>query len=132
MKQTIVIKIHTNSDKCRAKAMALAAKAYGVISIELQDEDHLVVVGDGVDAVHLTTTLRKKLCHGAYLTKVEEVKESAEKEAEEEKPEVEQVRWYPNYYTPLPPPWYPNYPPFSQAVVYDSESYSGTSSCSIM
>ncbi|XP_073013651.1 heavy metal-associated isoprenylated plant protein 47-like [Typha latifolia] len=128
MKQKIAIKVHMNCDKCRSKAMQLVASADGVNSIELQGEDQLVVVGDGVDPVYLTTILRKKFGR-ADITKVEEVKKSGEKE--KEKPKVELLQWCPNqYYTTSQ--WYPNYSSCSQVVAYDSGSYSDTTSCSIM
>uniref|UniRef100_A0A2N9HZP4 HMA domain-containing protein n=1 Tax=Fagus sylvatica TaxID=28930 RepID=A0A2N9HZP4_FAGSY len=76
MKQKIVIKVQMACHKCRAKAMKIAAKADGVISVAVEgsDKDQLVVIGEGVDSANLTCSLRKKLCYATLLS-VEEVKE---------------------------------------------------------
>nr|GEW34737.1 putative reverse transcriptase domain-containing protein [Tanacetum cinerariifolium] len=49
--------------KCRTKAMMAAAKSLGVNSVELQGENknQIVVIGDGVDAAALTSSVRKKV-----------------------------------------------------------------------
>ncbi|XP_062170165.1 heavy metal-associated isoprenylated plant protein 47-like isoform X2 [Alnus glutinosa] len=75
MKQKIVIKVQMTSDKCRTKALKIAATTDGVnsVAIEGSDKDRLVVVGEGVDSANLTRSLRKKLCY-AEILKVEEVK----------------------------------------------------------
>ncbi|OMP04288.1 putative metal ion binding protein [Corchorus olitorius] len=91
MKQKIVIKVSMNCSKCRTKAMKIAAVADGVISVALHgpEKDKLMIVGDGVDAACLTSSLRKKLCH-ASLEIVEEVKDQKkveEKKDHEKKPE---------------------------------------------
>ncbi|KAL6275332.1 hypothetical protein ACE6H2_018933 [Prunus campanulata] len=64
-------------DKCRTKALKIAAAAHGAskVSIEGADKDHIEVIGDGVDSVCLTSLLRKKLGF-ATIVKVEEVKEA--------------------------------------------------------
>ncbi|XP_059664616.1 heavy metal-associated isoprenylated plant protein 47-like [Cornus florida] len=75
MKQKIVIQMHLTCEKCRSKAMKVASVAYGVSSVAIEGEDksQVVVVGDGVDAVKLTSSLRKKVgC--ASLISVEKVK----------------------------------------------------------
>ncbi|KAJ7963515.1 Heavy metal-associated domain containing protein [Quillaja saponaria] len=76
MKQKIVIEVHMDSEKCRGKAMKIAAVAQGVssVSIEGNDKDQVVVVGDEVDSVCLAKTLRKKFRH-AKIVSVQEVKE---------------------------------------------------------
>uniref|UniRef100_A0A2N9HPC9 HMA domain-containing protein n=1 Tax=Fagus sylvatica TaxID=28930 RepID=A0A2N9HPC9_FAGSY len=68
-------------DKCRTKAMKIAVKANGVISVAIEgsDKDQLVVIGEDVDSANLTCSLRKKLCH-ATLLNVEEVKVKKEQE----------------------------------------------------
>ncbi|KAE8654193.1 putative Receptor like protein 53 [Hibiscus syriacus] len=83
MKQKIVIKVSMHSEKCRTKALKIAAATDGVVSVALHcpGKDKLMIVGDGVDAVCLTSSLRKQLCH-ASLETVEEVKD---KKAEEKK-----------------------------------------------
>ncbi|KAK1617779.1 hypothetical protein QYE76_023296 [Lolium multiflorum] len=86
MKQKIVIKVEMTCDKCRSKAMALVAATVGVDSVALagDSKDQVVVVGDGVDSVKLTSRLRKKVGH-ALLIQVGEVK----KEEEEKKKPAE-------------------------------------------
>ncbi|KAB1199129.1 hypothetical protein CJ030_MR0G027297 [Morella rubra] len=86
MQQKIVIKLRVPCEKCSSKAMALAAAADGVSSVTLEgaDRDQVVVVGDGVDAVCLTTSLRKKVgC--VLLVSVEEVKPKPKPKPTEEK-----------------------------------------------
>ncbi|XP_050370918.1 heavy metal-associated isoprenylated plant protein 47-like [Argentina anserina] len=63
MTQKILVKLHVHCDKCRTKALKIAATAPGVtkVSIQGEDRDHLEVIGDGVDAVCLTRAMRKKL-----------------------------------------------------------------------
>ncbi|KAJ0264544.1 Heavy metal-associated isoprenylated plant protein 47 [Hirschfeldia incana] len=67
------IKLSVNCDRCRRKAMEVAANAKGVISVAIEGEleDELVVVGDGIDAACLVDTLRKKACY-AILETLEE------------------------------------------------------------
>ncbi|XP_022732849.1 heavy metal-associated isoprenylated plant protein 47-like [Durio zibethinus] len=76
VQQKIVIQVSMPCDKCRTKALKIAAAAHGVISVALHgaEKDKLMIVGDGVDAVCLTSSLRKKFCH-ASLETVEEVKD---------------------------------------------------------
>ncbi|XWS11315.1 hypothetical protein CRYUN_Cryun38cG0073000 [Craigia yunnanensis] len=76
MKQKIVIHVSMHCDKYRTKALKIAAAADGVVSVALHgpEKDKLMIVGDGVDAVSLTSSLRKKLSH-ASLETVEEVKD---------------------------------------------------------
>ncbi|RVX14612.1 Heavy metal-associated isoprenylated plant protein 47 [Vitis vinifera] len=76
MKQKIIVKVQMNCDKCRTKAMKIAAVEEGVISVAIEgaEKDRVVVIGDGVDSASLTCCLRKKLGY-ATLVSVEEVKE---------------------------------------------------------
>ncbi|XP_066347454.1 heavy metal-associated isoprenylated plant protein 16-like [Miscanthus floridulus] len=88
MKQRIVIKVQMTCDKCRKNALALAGSTYGVqsVGIEGEEQDQLVVVGNGVDATSLTSCLRKKVKVGrADIVKVEAVvdEEAATKPAAE-------------------------------------------------
>ncbi|XP_062170240.1 heavy metal-associated isoprenylated plant protein 47-like isoform X2 [Alnus glutinosa] len=83
-------------DKCRTKAMKIAAKTSGVnsVAIEGSDKDQLVVIGEGVDTPNLTRSLRKKLCY-AEILKVEEVKPKEEEKKpkeEEKKPKEEEKK----------------------------------------
>ncbi|TKY72293.1 6-phosphofructokinase 2 [Spatholobus suberectus] len=63
MKQKIVMKVHMNCQKCRTKALKVVAAANGVnfVGLEGEAKDNLVVIGDGVDAVKLTNSLRKRV-----------------------------------------------------------------------
>uniref|UniRef100_A0ACD5URE3 Uncharacterized protein n=1 Tax=Avena sativa TaxID=4498 RepID=A0ACD5URE3_AVESA len=115
MKQKIVIMVSMPCDKCRAKAMELAARATGVISVAITGDytDRLEVVGDGVDLVCLVSCLRRKVGR-AVIQQVEEVKA---KKPEEKKPQ-------------LPPQCYPgcyHCPSVPQMVIYDESA-----ACSIM
>uniref|UniRef100_A0A0E0KRQ1 HMA domain-containing protein n=1 Tax=Oryza punctata TaxID=4537 RepID=A0A0E0KRQ1_ORYPU len=131
-KQKIVIKACMPCDGCRSKALGVAAKADGVISMAItgDDRDRLEVVGDGVDVTCLVTCLRKKVRYADVL-QVEEVKDKKpeEKKPEEKKPEEEKkppecpcpkpaVPW-------CPPPCY--YPPPAMVVCEEQPS-----PCSIM
>lgn len=59
--QKIVMKVSMHCQKCRSKAMKIAAAADGVHSVAVQsDQGKVVVVGDGVDAFKLVKSLRKK------------------------------------------------------------------------
>ncbi|KAJ7963507.1 putative Heavy metal transport/detoxification superfamily protein [Quillaja saponaria] len=75
MKQKIIMKVEMDSEKCRSKALQIAAVAQGVssVSIEGKDKDEVVVVGEEVDSVCLAMKLRKKLGH-ARIVSVQEVK----------------------------------------------------------
>ncbi|KAJ9182563.1 hypothetical protein P3X46_006546 [Hevea brasiliensis] len=86
MKQKIVIKVTTCCDKCRCKAMKIAAIADGVnsVAIEGDDKDKLVVIGERVDAACLTKALRKKINY-ASIESVEEVKPQEKKPDDDKK-----------------------------------------------
>ncbi|KAL5565564.1 hypothetical protein UlMin_028728 [Ulmus minor] len=85
MKQKIVVKVQMNCNKCRKKAMKIAAMANGVnsVKIEGEDKDRVVVTGDGVDPVCLTSSLRKKVGSSTLLS-VEEVKAEPPKQKKKE------------------------------------------------
>ncbi|XP_048425195.1 heavy metal-associated isoprenylated plant protein 47-like isoform X2 [Pyrus x bretschneideri] len=72
----IVVKVSMHCDKCRTKALKIAAAAHGVskVSIEGANKDHVAVIGDGVDSVCLMRSLRKKFGCSCTLVKVEVVK----------------------------------------------------------
>ncbi|KAL5565572.1 hypothetical protein UlMin_028736 [Ulmus minor] len=81
MKQKIVVRVQMSCNKCRKKALKIAAMEDGVSSVEIggEDKDRLVVTGDGVDPVCLTSSLRKKV-GSATLLSVEELKETKKEE----------------------------------------------------
>ncbi|KAM3684345.1 hypothetical protein ACJW31_11G036900 [Castanea mollissima] len=65
MKQKVVIRVNLNNGKknARTKALQIAVGVQGVESVSLQGEDssQIVVVGNDIDSVHLTSLLRKKV-----------------------------------------------------------------------
>jgi hypothetical protein len=104
MKQKIVIKVEMTCDKCRSKAMALVAATLGVDSVALggDGKDQVVVVGNGVDSVKLTSALRKKVGH-AHLVQVGEVKEEEKKKPAEAAVTANVVEYtYPWHYYQYP------------------------------
>ena len=125
MQQKIVIKVQMSCDKCRAKAMALVAAAGGVDSVAIAgaDRDQVVVVGEGVDSIHLTSALRRKV-GPAHILQVGEDK----KDDKKTKPPV------PDYY-----PWCYPPPPSQPAGFFLGDPYGyayqtrqESSICSIM
>ncbi|XP_028752843.1 heavy metal-associated isoprenylated plant protein 47-like [Neltuma alba] len=126
MKQKIVIKATLDCNKCRSKALTIAAAAKGVssVSIEGRDRDQVVVVGDDVDPVCLARLLRKKFRHASILS-VQQLKQ----ESKEEKNNKEED--YDNKVPPYCPTThhYPPYPISSCHVVHDPYP---TSFCSIL
>ncbi|KAF8407687.1 hypothetical protein HHK36_006822 [Tetracentron sinense] len=121
--QRIVMKVQIKCDKCRSKAMKIAAEAYGVssVAIEGEDKDQVVVIGDGVDSVCLTLLLRKKVGY-ASLISVAEVKEN--KEQKDETTVKKKVAKGP---TPCPSSYYPH-PQIYEMACYDPSP----SNCFIM
>ncbi|KAJ7946476.1 Heavy metal transport/detoxification protein [Quillaja saponaria] len=69
------MKVQFRCQKCRTKALKVAAGAHGVNSVSLEggDKDQLVVIGDGMDAANLAATLRKKVAY-ADIVSLSEVK----------------------------------------------------------
>ncbi|XWS71273.1 hypothetical protein CRYUN_Cryun03dG0124200 [Craigia yunnanensis] len=63
MKQKVVLKVAMKCQKCKSKALKVAAEQEGVsfVGLEGEQKDKVVVIGDGVDVVKLTTNLRKKV-----------------------------------------------------------------------
>ncbi|KAK1310453.1 hypothetical protein QJS10_CPA08g01867 [Acorus calamus] len=86
MKKKIVLKVQISCDKCRKKALKIAASAKGVESVAVQgaDKDQLAVTGEGIDAPSLTEKLRKKVGWADIVT-IEEVKPNEKKKVEEKK-----------------------------------------------
>ncbi|XP_052177654.1 heavy metal-associated isoprenylated plant protein 46-like [Diospyros lotus] len=70
MQRKVVIKFCMNSNKSHSKVLTNAAGFTGVEEVALNGEDQIVVVGDGIDSVALTTLLRKKVGY-AELVSVE-------------------------------------------------------------
>ncbi|KAG4991959.1 hypothetical protein AAZX31_09G163000 [Glycine max] len=95
MKQKIVIKLQMDCDKCRNKALKIAAEVRGVttVSLEGDDNDRVAVSGVNVDMVCLANQLKKKFSSVTILTVVDLVKEeeAKKKKDEEEKKKKEEA-----------------------------------------
>ncbi|CAL5068357.1 unnamed protein product [Urochloa decumbens] len=98
MKQKIVIKVQMSGDKSQSKARVQS------VAIEGTEMNNLVVVGDGLDAVSLTTYLRRKV-GSAQIVQVEVVGGGA---TDKTKPPATaaatiaaspQQQWQPRYYS---------------------------------
>ncbi|CAK7323373.1 unnamed protein product [Dovyalis caffra] len=65
MQQKIVLKVQMNCERCRTKALTVAAEADGVnfLGLEGEKKEKVVVIGDGVDVAKLASCLRKKVGH---------------------------------------------------------------------
>ncbi|XP_044492595.1 heavy metal-associated isoprenylated plant protein 16-like [Mangifera indica] len=64
MKQKVVIKVTSmNGQKSRSKALQIVVGGFGVESVAFKGDDktQIEVTGDGMDAVALTSLLRKKM-----------------------------------------------------------------------
>ncbi|KAK3004433.1 hypothetical protein RJ639_020044, partial [Escallonia herrerae] len=120
--QKVVIEVSMNDQKSRSKAMKIAVGSNGVESAALKGEgkNQLEVVGDGIDAVVLTTLLRKNVGF-AVLVSVGPDKKDDEKKDTEKKNEA----------TIMPPLWV-SYPPIHGGTPYIYEVPGNEPSCSIM
>ncbi|TKY61016.1 6-phosphofructokinase 2 [Spatholobus suberectus] len=101
--QKVVIRLQLDCDKCRTKALKIAAQAQGVssVSLEREERDQLVVTGE-VDAVCLARELRKKF-QCVTLLSVEEVKKKDKDENEDKKEKEKEIVCYYTTCPPLPP-----------------------------
>nr|XP_023874646.1 heavy metal-associated isoprenylated plant protein 46-like [Quercus suber]POE83299.1 heavy metal-associated isoprenylated plant protein 46 [Quercus suber] len=126
MKQKVVIKVTLNNGKknARSKAMQIAVGLQGVESVSLQGEDssQIVVVGDGIDSVNLTSLLRKKVGF-AELTSVSPVSTEETKPSESG---IQSMIW-PTYQAGVPYYYQPSVPYYA----YDVTGYK-QNSCTIM
>ncbi|KAL4362583.1 hypothetical protein GQ457_04G025400 [Hibiscus cannabinus] len=121
MKKKMVVKVTMNGDKSRSKALRIAVGLSGVESASLKGDDksQIEVTGDGVDAVKLTSLLRKSVGHAELVSVADD-----KKEEKKEEPKPEQQFYY------VSTPYYPqNYyqAAASYGYVEDHEP-----SCSIM
>ncbi|XP_024160340.1 heavy metal-associated isoprenylated plant protein 47-like [Rosa chinensis] len=115
VQQKIVMKVQMSCEKCRTKALKIAAVAKGVKQVSIEAEkDQVEVIGERIDSVTLTMSMRKKVGH-AYIVSVEEVK----KEKKEKKPSDEPSYCY------VPCLQYPN--PMHYQVVHEQPT-----NCSVM
>ncbi|XP_055822571.1 heavy metal-associated isoprenylated plant protein 47-like [Solanum dulcamara] len=120
MKKKIVIDLPLNTDQCRSKAMQIAVRSPGVISVNIDNEKgHLVVIGIGVDFFKLMHCIKRKFkC--SRIVSIEEVKDK--------KPDPDPVK--PKPISPCPSTCTPcvQYYPICQPV-YDT---CDNSNCSMM
>ncbi|KAF6164059.1 hypothetical protein GIB67_037465 [Kingdonia uniflora] len=121
MKQKIVLKVDMPCEKCKTKALKVAAVTEGVISVALEgdEKDKLVVIGENVDSASLTSVMRKKVGN-TNLVSVEEVK----KKPDDKKPSDKKVEYPIQVYS------YPQYPQYDHYRVVHNDPYPST--CSIM
>ncbi|KAI4305583.1 hypothetical protein L6164_028942 [Bauhinia variegata] len=83
MKQKVVIRVSMNDSKSRSKALKIAVGVCGVETAALKGEekDQIEVTGEDIDAVELTTLLRKGIGF-SELVSVGPVEKKEEKPAE--------------------------------------------------
>ncbi|KAL2316615.1 hypothetical protein Fmac_030491 [Flemingia macrophylla] len=110
MKQKVVIKVQMDCEKCRSKALKIAAVAKGVSSVSLEgdDKDKVAVTGDGVDSFCLTKALRKKFGH-ANIVSIEEVKGKDKKDKKGDETKIIPIPWNYAHYPPYVPSQYDEY-----------------------
>ncbi|KAJ9176733.1 hypothetical protein P3X46_012019 [Hevea brasiliensis] len=128
-KQKMLIKVSTDGDcKKRSRALEIVVSVSGVQSVALveKDKNQIEVIGEGVDPVKLTCSLRKKLvkCHRlTWLLRrkayAELISVSPVEEKKDEKKDDEKVECYPAWSYGMP--------------IYVQEQYdSPCRTCSIM
>ncbi|XP_009786340.1 heavy metal-associated isoprenylated plant protein 47-like [Nicotiana sylvestris] len=112
MTKKIVIDLPLNTENCRSKAMQIAVRSAGVISVNIDKEKgHLVVIGVGIDFFRLMNCIRKKFKCSSIVS-LEEVKQ--EKPASPKKPSCPSPKCPPicgGQYYPICQPVYDPYNP---------------------
>ncbi|KAJ0873837.1 hypothetical protein HanPSC8_Chr11g0457061 [Helianthus annuus] len=77
-KQKIVMKVTMTNEKKTRKAFKIAAAVRGVDSVAFvgPDKEQIAVIGEGIDSVELTRSLRKRIGHTELVSvgKIEEKK----------------------------------------------------------
>ncbi|XP_022727889.1 heavy metal-associated isoprenylated plant protein 16-like [Durio zibethinus] len=103
LQQNMVVKVTTNGQKSRSKALVTAVGLSGVESASLKGDDYsqIEVTGDGVDPVLLTRRLRKRVGHAELVSVSAAGGEKKEEKAVEEPPATPQYVWQPY----VPPPY---------------------------
>ncbi|GMI66302.1 hypothetical protein HRI_000299500 [Hibiscus trionum] len=96
----MVVKVTMNGDKSRSKALKIAVGLSGVESASLKGDDksQIEVTGDGVDAVKLTSLLRKSVGHAELLSVADAGGEKKEEPKSEPPLYHVQTPYYPPYY----------------------------------
>ncbi|KAL1318458.1 hypothetical protein HN51_070778 [Arachis hypogaea] len=95
MKQKLVIKVEMHCEKCRNKALTIAADVKGVTSVALEgdDKDQVVVTGSNINTICLLNQLNKKFKRSVSILTIEDLKKKEEedkKKKEEEKKKKEE------------------------------------------
>ncbi|GLT83722.1 hypothetical protein SLE2022_019940 [Rubroshorea leprosula] len=110
LQKKIVIQVQIKCDKCRTKALKIAAGTDGLNSVAIQgaDKNELVVTGDGIDSVALTCTLRKRVGYATIISVQEEKAQAKADQQPSKKPDPSTEI--------IPPIWY-CYPPTCQELV---------------
>ncbi|KAL6006561.1 hypothetical protein ACLOJK_032054 [Asimina triloba] len=89
-KQKVVMKIPVNDEKGRSRALKTAVGVPGCLSVAIEgaDKNTIVVIGDNMDSVVLTKSLRKKVGGAELITvaPVDDKKKEPEKKSAETKP----------------------------------------------
>ncbi|RZC02227.1 hypothetical protein D0Y65_017395, partial [Glycine soja] len=94
IQQKIVIKLKMDCDKCRNKALKIAAEVPGVTSVSLEgdDNDRVAVTGVNVDMVCLANQLKKKFSSVTIPTVEDLIKADEEKKKKEEEKKKKEER----------------------------------------
>ncbi|KAL3502941.1 hypothetical protein ACH5RR_037390 [Cinchona calisaya] len=95
MKQKVVIEVYMKDQKSRIKALKTIVGQSGVESTALQgqEKNQIEVIGDGIDAVVLTTLLRKNVGR-AVLLSVSPIGDKKEGDAKDGEKEPQVITWY--------------------------------------
>ncbi|XP_058081004.1 heavy metal-associated isoprenylated plant protein 47-like isoform X2 [Magnolia sinica] len=123
MKKKIVMEVQMSCEKCRTKAMEVAASMEGVTSVAIggNENERIVVEGEGVDPADLACLMKKKVGRTKLIT-VEDVKPKEEKESKKEEDEKDH-----------PPQWIQHYYQYPQYVAVHETVYDPSPSvCSLM
>uniref|UniRef100_A0A7N0U4A0 Uncharacterized protein n=1 Tax=Kalanchoe fedtschenkoi TaxID=63787 RepID=A0A7N0U4A0_KALFE len=81
LQQKIALEVFTHNEKCKTKAMKIAAAAEGVMSVALEgpENDRMVVVVLGIDSATLASSLSKRVGLASFVSISEVKPEDAEK-----------------------------------------------------
>ncbi|KAK2986418.1 hypothetical protein RJ640_011856 [Escallonia rubra] len=122
LQQKVVIEVSMNDQKRRSKAMKISGGSNGVESAALKGEgkNQLEVVGDRIDAVVLTTLLRKNVGFAELVTVIPDKKQDEKKDTEKK---IEAT---------IMPPFWVSYPPIHGGTPYIYEVPSNESFCPIL
>ncbi|MBA0769824.1 hypothetical protein Gotri_018521 [Gossypium trilobum] len=123
----MVLKVSMNGDKSRSKALKIAVGLSGVESASLKGDDksQIEVTGDGVDAVKLTSQLRKSVGFAELVSVSAAGGEKKEEKKDDPKPEP------PFCY--VSPPFNPSYHYYQAVPSYEYvDNYGPSPPCSIL